>query len=1117
MLTDLLTTWRFVVKRSLAHARLLSAVVIGVVLASAILAGSVIYYDALKELALDEALGAVSERELDIVVKAVRGPTTPDERDRVAGVVRSAVDTHVGWFVTDRIAAGASATFFRSRPGEEDLAGTDDLRAYFAFVPRLSEFAGLVEGGRVPSDGVTHGPDGTVLIEALAAEEGALSAGVGVGDTVAVVPYWDDRAPYAHVLITGLVRPLDPGGRFWNLSDRVLAAATGTSFSTVPLFLSEESYFGALGATFARMDTTYGWLLDVDGDRISADSAARGRLSIELLSDRLGADLFAFGQFTNLGRVLDLFDRRVFFSRLPMLVVMIMVAVVILYYVVTLSSLLMERQRGEIALLRSRGAGTGHLISIFALEGLMVAGLGMVTGPLVAAAAVEAAGQTPLFAGLAAEGGLDVQISGAAYGMSAIGGLFAFGALMIPAVGAARESVTGHRRQSARPEESPLYQRLYLDVLLLIAAVVLFRQLIEQGSVVATRVFGEYAVNQLILAVPAVTLLAVSMVLLRLFPLLMNVASRLLSSWIPAGLALGVWQMARNPTYYARISLLLILTAGLGLFAASFGGTLERSFQERVLYATGSDMRVVNVAVDVSGATRPVAGSYEALEGVEVASPAYRGRAFDLTNLVSEEVGMLAVSSRSFGQVAYHRDDFSDPPIPELASSLRVNEMPEGIVLPQEARTIAVVGKVDRPQPTLRLTARAVDANGRYFTYDLGSLDSADWRTYEVALSRSGRFQTRMRRLEPAWPLTLVSLAVRETDTQRGTFAGSILISQVSARTIDNSFIVVEEFADLSGWSILETTAESASDIVSPSSLVPPEAADGHSMRFTWSEGPALQARGVFYGPPVPSVPVAASESFMDSSGHEIGDVFALSLAGHRIRVEVTDTFEYLPTLDTETETFLLADLPSLMAYANADPSDAELRPNEVWLQTEAEGAVREELRRSLIYDPFSATRVEDLSLNLSLSEVDPLTRAGWRALLFIAFGAVLVLSCVGFVVHAHVSFVGRRVQFALLRTVGLTRIQLATLVVLEQVLVIGAGVALGAWMGERFGAIIMPFLASDEVGSRILPPFIIEIDWPLLAVTYGAMIGIFLVITAFLVSFAQRISLVRTLRLGEN
>jgi hypothetical protein len=1100
----------------MAHWRLLSAVVVGVVLASAIMSGTVIYFDSLKELALDDTLDSVPRDDRDIVVKAVRGPTTVQEQQRVDNAVTGVVNSHVGWFVGDRIAAGASATFFRSEVGGEPEAGKDNDRAYFAFVPRLSEFVALVADGDLPSDAAVNGPGEPLLIEAMVPETAAIAAGVDVGDIIAVIPFWDDRIPYAHVRVTALLRPLDPTDRFWNLNEQVIGAATGGSFNTVPMFVSEAAFFDLIGREFTDMDTTYGWLLEVLPDRIDADLAKTGELSVRLMEERLSSSLFAYRQFTTLDSVLDDYDRRLFFSKLPMFVVMILVAVVILYYVVTLSALLIERQRGEIALLRSRGAGTGHLISIFALEGFTVSVLATVVGPILAAGAIAAAGLTPAFSGLSATQGLDVDISAAAYGLSALGGLFSFGALMIPAIQAARLSVTGHRRESARPDAMPLYQRYYLDVLLLIISIVLFRQLTQQGSVVATKILGDVAVNQLILAVPAVTLLAASMVLLRIFPLAMRLASRLFSSWLPAGLALGLWQMARNPTYYARLSLLLILTAGLGIFAASFGGTLERSFEERVLYSTGSDIRVGGLVIDAFGTTRPMVASYQEVEGVGAAAPAFRGRAFDLTSLVSEDVGMLAVSTDDFDDVAWFRDDFSDETLTDLLAALKPNQGPVGIELPEDARTIGIIGKVDRPQPSMRLAARVVDANGRYFTYALGNLTSADWQFYEVSLSRASRFRTRLLRLEPVWPLRLMSIGVEETDTQRGTFAGSLVIDEVRVRTGDGTVLVIEGFDDLSGWSILNTTPDSASDTASASPLGF-EAGVNASLRFTWTEGPALSSRGVFYGPQVTSLPVAASTSFVDSSGHGEGDSFSISLSGHRVQVHIVETFEYFPTLDTENEKFLVADLAAMISYANVDPSATELKSNEIWISTSTTGQEREELSSALLFDPFGGTRIEDRELSLGLSQVDPLTKAGWRALLFIAFGAVFILSCLGFVVHAHVSFTARRVQFALLRTIGLSRLQLATVVLLEQVIVIATGMALGAWMGGRLGAIIMPFLANDEQGSQVLPPFVVDVNWAVLGITYASMVVVFALITAALIWFVQRISVVRTLRLGEN
>ena len=106
--------------------------------------------------------------------------------------------------------------------------------------------------------------------------------------------------------------------------------------------------------------------------------------------------------------------------------------------------------------------------------------------------------------------------------------------------------------------------------------------------------------------------------------------------------------------------------------------------------------------------------------------------------------------------------------------------------------------------------------------------------------------------------------------------------------------------------------------------------------------------------------------------------------------------------------------------------------------------------------------------------------------------------------------------QFGLMRTVGFSMRQLITLVWLEQAIVIGAGMALGAEMGRRLGAIIMPFLSHNDRGTEVLPPFVLEIDWGTLAITYGFMIVVFMVIILGMIWFIRRISLQRILRLGE-
>ena len=127
-------------------------------------------------------------------------------------------------------------------------------------------------------------------------------------------------------------------------------------------------------------------------------------------------------------------------------------------------------------------------------------------------------GLTPGLSDVSGGGVLGANVSVGAYLLSAIGGMLGFGAIVLVSLQACRTDVAEHRQRQARPPELPLFQRRYLDVMLLVVAVVLFRQLAEQGSVLAVGLFGEAVVNHILLAAPGLALIAASMVLLRLFP-----------------------------------------------------------------------------------------------------------------------------------------------------------------------------------------------------------------------------------------------------------------------------------------------------------------------------------------------------------------------------------------------------------------------------------------------------------------------------------------------------------------------------------------------------------------------------------------------------------------------
>ena len=74
---------------------------------------------------------------------------------------------------------------------------------------------------------------------------------------------------------------------------------------------------------------------------------------------------------TDLPEVLETFDEKLFFTRIPLLVLVLQIAGIVLYYLFMVSTMLVERQAGEIALLKSRGATTAQVMQIYVIEGLV--------------------------------------------------------------------------------------------------------------------------------------------------------------------------------------------------------------------------------------------------------------------------------------------------------------------------------------------------------------------------------------------------------------------------------------------------------------------------------------------------------------------------------------------------------------------------------------------------------------------------------------------------------------------------------------------------------------------------------------------------------------------------
>jgi predicted lysophospholipase L1 biosynthesis ABC-type transport system permease subunit len=226
----------------------------------------------------------------------------------------------------------------------------------------------------------------------------------------------------------------------------------------------------------------------------------------------------------------------------------------------------------------------------------------------------------------------------------------------------------------------------------------------------------------------------------------------------------------------------------------------------------------------------------------------------------------------------------------------------------------------------------------------------------------------------------------------------------------------------------------------------------------------------------------------------------------------VAGTFDLFPTFRPDESTLGLAVVNGARLIEGAVAAQSDRAPvyNEAWFATDDRDATVEAVTA------LAARTIVDAETELLTQQEDPLVAAGWAGILAISFGAVLLLSAIGFIVYSYLSAQQRGLEFAILRTLGFSRIQVFTVVIVEQFFIIAAGMGLGTIVGLQVGRLMMDFLATDERGRDVLPPFALAVSWPEVFFVWGILGVVFVLTITTVVLLYLRLAVHRALRIGD-
>jgi FtsX-like permease family protein len=899
-------------------------------------------------------------------------------------------------------------------------------------------------------------------------------------------------------VVTGLYRPRQVSDTYWELNDVGLGGSTTLSgFTTYgPLAVPAWAFAGPLTVAGGS------WLAEPHTASLPAGQLRTIAANVQGLRDDLANATPALNLGTSLPSVLNGTASKLDVARSLLAICAVLLFLLAAAALLAVARLLAGQREGESAMLTARGATRWQLIRLGAAEGVPLCLL------CAAAGALAGIGLARLLAGS--------NPAGVGWTPFLVAAVVAVGALVIMLV-PVFSIVTPGTARARRGRQAAMagVTRAGVDLALIVLAVVAGWEL-RHYSAVSAGVSGNFGVDPVIVAAPALALAGGTVLALRLLPAGGKAGDLLAARGRRLTAAMASWQISRLPIRQGGAALLIVLAVATGTLALSQRQSWTHSVHDQAAFAAGADVRVQ--------ASQPLSpGQAGALAGTPGASHAMAVAAFPQEDI---DGVTLAVDTGQAANVTLLRPDQAPLPAAALFGKIRAAGPAPGVVLPGRSTRFRLTARLGpAPLGAAAVTVSVEDAAGVVYQVGAGSLP-ADGRGHALAftLGSSGGAIYPLR-------LTGVSLAYTLPATQ-GLGPAVLTLDGVSSAAggpgAAGPGTAAVPGSALRGWPPVASSPELAAvrqfqGTAGPSAppAVSSARAAGRALTVTFSPGYGLAASGYPGYPPSPVsgqltltprapavLPGLATQDFLRTSSTSVGSTVQTGLDGATVSVKIVAAVSSFPTV-TGRGGALIVDLGTLQAFLGR----GSLEPAPVtqwWLATGRHSPVPPGLAGRL--PPGSA--VTSRSAIESSLLTDPLSTVPQQGLLAVAIAAA-ALAITGFCVSIAAGVRQRRAENALLAALGVAPRAAAGQLCLEKLMLSVPSALAGLVLGVVLAELLVPAITLTSAATRPVPPVLIQFGWSqILALALAVAV---LPVLAAALTIARRPDAAAELRAAES
>ncbi|MBI5930565.1 MAG: ABC transporter permease [Chloroflexi bacterium] len=992
----------------------------------------------------------------------------------------------------------------------------------------------------------------------------------------------DGTATVASVVIVGIVEPKNTNDPIWSGNQMFLTGADIEVNNTTNRYDWGMAFDPAAYQDWIAPvvpGSSYIWRIHTDPDVINSNNAQDYSDALTALQNRLGTALNGAQTFSGLAPLISGYGDRVKEAEGPIILLSGAVLFMMLYHLVTTVNLILQQQGTEWSSISSRGGSTFQLFKLQFITVLLLGFLGLVVGPLLSRVFLlfmERFG--PLAQALDGASFGNVSIPVSSYFLSVGAGAACVAFLSLPAVPAAKKSLLRLKQATSRPPTRPFWTGFFLDFWMILGGIVLvvrmyyiadgrikdlYRYLINPAKMVQFVADHPSETGGLKdpgnLASMALLITGIALFWLRIFPILMGLASRLISRRKALTGPLAVWNIERNPGHYAQLILLLIGTLALGTASLGLTATREAGGWRQAQLETGGAARVE---------INPTLGDASDI-------------AWDRLDGVANHASILRVSGTALGRenfviIGINPDEFAEA-FPDYADDVAaLKGTPDltqpGIVLPDDATQLTVqvwsqsLAADDVPEPSVVINAYVVDAIGTPYLVQLsrdagsnvtgptGQIGGPDtgpaptpaeqWVTLSGYLPVSGRLPYRMWRFGMATTQGNLDSFSHKVylDYWQTVDANGIATPLESYETQPAGWQPATLISPFTGsWVSLDIAQRqiSGAQIQYVQDEVDPVAENDHTaLKIDYNvrrvSGRSTEPSVMIDTLPIDRIPAIISGKFADvfrgtGQGAANRGIPPLELGSERdLNVDVGPgtvpfgfrvvgvTNEGFPTIartvrkeGTIESAFIIVPLEVTRALMNQQTGGAAsfFDTNQVWLdlpEREPTDKLKQEIAQvpgvtvtHFAWDRFGQIQREPL----------PSAVAG---LLYIGFIVSLILSLLDFAFYIIVTAKQRSFTFGVLRSLGWDTNNVWRLLLFENLALVVPALVIGTLLGAGLAYLLLPFLVLT--GNETLRFKPLEI-----VLMLASLVGGFAVLLTLTATWLRSMSVNQVLRLGEE